>query len=134
LALVAILLVLFYACGSGGKSDEEKAKERELSMFGQEGLVEAEVVIRAYDAGRLGTKEEVAADMDQYFNPQDSDSIPKPLDDQGQFIPFGEMTNDQAYAFSEWADSEKVNDVIGPEKQAAIVEFRESQEKDGDDK
>jgi hypothetical protein len=125
-----IAVVSLGACGGNGKSEDETARERELSLFGEEGLVEAEVVIRAYEQGRLGTREEVEADMEPYFSPPDLDyQIPKPFDKNGNFIPFSEMNDEQGAAFNLWSSrSAKVKEAAGAEKEAAVIAFRQAKE------
>jgi hypothetical protein len=130
LALLAIAFTLLAACSGNGKPEEEAARERELSLFGEEGLIEAEVVIRAYEQGRLGTREEVEADMAPYFSPPDLDyQIPKPFDKGGNFIPFSEMNDEQGAAFNLWSSrSAKVKEAAGAEKEAAVIAFRQASE------
>jgi hypothetical protein len=59
--------LLFFASGDDGKSESQKAEESVREKFGEEGLIRAGIVVRAYDEGRLGTHEQVEADMERFF-------------------------------------------------------------------
>lgn len=86
-------------------------------------------MVRAYEQGRLGTNAQVQSDMEPYFSRSDLDfKIPKPFNENGQFTSFTEWTDDQATAFNEWATSDKVNAVVGAEKQAAVAAYRAAKE------
>ena len=125
------------ACsGDGDGNEKQTLEERALALFDEDGVVEGGVVVKAYEEGHLGTREEVEADMDPYFNPPDRDpplNIPKPFDARGDIIPLGDMTNDQAYAFGRWyGSSDKVNDIIGPDMQTAVLKAQKERDREAD--
>jgi hypothetical protein len=83
------------------------------------------VVVRAYEQGRLGTREQVEADMEPFFSPADlKNKIPKPFDASGKLIPLAEMTDDQVHAFGQWFSSDKVYSIVRDEMNATLTEYR----------
>lgn len=117
--------VLLFGCGGGEKTEAAKAEESVGKKFGEEGLVKAQVVVRAYEQGRLGTREQVEASMEPFFSPSDYETkIPKPFDSSGKFIPLSELNDEQIFAFSQWYTSDRVYPIVRDEMNAAIVEFR----------
>ena len=118
--------VSLVACGgSEKKSKAEKAEEAVREKFGEEGLIEVGIVMRAYEQGRLGTREQVEADMEPFFSPPDYEyKIPKPFDGSGKFIPLSQMTDEQIYALSGWYHGGKVYGILREEFNAAITEYR----------
>ena len=130
LARAAILSVawsvVLLACNSDAKKSEaQKAEEAVREKFGEQGLIRAEVVVRAYEQGRLGTREQVEADMEPFFSPPDlKNKIPKPFDSSGKLIPLSDMTDEQIRAFGQWWSSGKVYGIVREEMNAAIIEHR----------
>lgn len=118
--------VAFLSCGGGdGKSDAEKAEESVEKKYGEEGLIQAGIVLRAYEQGRLGTRAQVEGDMEPFFGPPSFDyKIPKPFDASGKLIPLTEMSDEQTYAFSKWYTSGPPYSILREEFNAAITEYR----------
>lgn len=124
--LLAMSLSLGGCNGEEQKSESEKAEESLKSKFSEDGLITANIVVRAYEQGRLGTREQVEADMEPFFSPPDYNyKIPKPFDESGKLIPLAAMTDEQLHAFSEWYTSGKVYGLLRDEINAAILESRE---------
>lgn len=117
------------ACGDdddGGSSENTEATSESTGFVG-EGLAAAEVVVQAFDAGRLGSIDEVKADMSPFFVDADGEPEPLPITEGGKLLPLGELTEKQRFAFQRWHnESDLVNDAVGPEKDAAIQKYRES--------
>jgi hypothetical protein len=123
---IAAGLALLGCSGDKPKSESAKAEESLKKKFDDEGLIMANIVVRAYDQGRLGTREQVEADMEPFFSPPDySYKIPKPFDNSGKLIPLSAMTDEQLGALSQWYTSGKVYGILRDEINAAITEFRE---------
>jgi hypothetical protein len=131
-ACVILFAISFSFAGCGGektKSDTQKAEEALKSKFDENGLITANIVVRAYEQGRLGTREQVEADMEPYFSPPDYGyKIPKPFDSSGKLIPLAAMNDEQLHAFSEWCYSGKVYGVLHDEIMAAIAEAQKKRE------
>jgi hypothetical protein len=125
--VIVVASVFLSACSSDAKeSKEQKALEVVQAKFGEEGLIRAEIVVRAYEEGRLGTREQVEADMEPYFSPPDfQQKVPKPFDSSGKLIPLTEMSDEQIHAFSQWFTSGKVYTTLRDEMTAAITASRE---------
>jgi hypothetical protein len=116
---------LLYGCvGGESKSDAEKADESVRKKFGDEGILTAEIVVRAYDQGRLGTREQVEADMEPFFSYPGETPVPKPFDGAGKFVPLTQMNDEQIYALTQWYTTGKVRTTLHDEITAAITEFR----------
>jgi hypothetical protein len=126
LSIAASLSLLGCSSGSKPKSDSAKAEEALKAKFSDAGLIIANIVVRAYEQGRLGTREQVESDMEPFFSPPDYGyKIPKPFYSSGKLIPLTEMTDEQLHAFSGWYSSGKVYGILREEINAAITESRE---------
>ncbi len=123
---VVASLMLFGCSGDKPKTEQQKAEEALKSKFDDENLIRANIAVRAYEQGRLGTREQVEADMEPFFSPRDyTNKIPKPFDSSGRLIPLSAMNDEQLSAFSQWYTSDKVYAVLRDETNAAIIAFRE---------
>jgi hypothetical protein len=120
---VAVSLTFLGCSGDGEKSDSAKTEDSLRAKFGDQNWIIANIVVRAYEQGRLGTREQVEADMEPFFSPPDYGyKIPKPFDDSGRLIPLSAMNDEQLAAFSKWYTSGKVYGLLREEINAALTE------------
>jgi hypothetical protein len=98
-------LLIASACGQ----DAPKEVDRD-AIFDR---LEADIVVRAYEEGRLGTKDQVEADMGPYCEKL---RVPDPIDASGRMSPFDDMSDRQQMCFNDWhRSSQNVLNIVGPE-------------------
>lgn len=120
---MAVSLSLLGCSEGGEKSDSAKTEDSLKAKFGEENWIIANIVVRAYEQGRLGTREQVEADMEPFFSPPDyPNKIPKPFDDSGGLIPLSALNDEQLVAFSKWYRSGKVYSLLRDEINTALSE------------
>ena len=114
----------FAGCSENGeKSDSAKTEDSLRAKFGEDNWIIANIVVRAYEQGRLGTREQVEADMEPFFSPTDyPNKIPKPFDDSGKLLSLSSMNDEQLIAFSKWYRSGKVYGLLRDEINTALAE------------
>jgi hypothetical protein len=91
LAAVAVALALLPAAGCGG--DEEPSEASVRCRTEAENAARADVVRVAYEQGRLGTQEEIEADL-----PGGSALF----DSEGRMLPYGELEGLVKARFNRW--------------------------------
>jgi hypothetical protein len=123
MALFSVLLsIVSISCSSGSDAKDED----QLDAFAR---AELEIVYAAYEQGRLGTTDEVKADMEPFFNKPGRSSEPKPFEGS-RLIPFKEMNERQQVFFSMWYQhSENVSETVGPEILAAKEKLLREQDR-----
>ena len=111
--VISSMLLTAFACGEDKPAEPDRAVSFDR--------LEADVVIRAYEDGRLGTPDEVNADMAPYLEKM---GVSSPIDASGRFSAYEDMSDRQQVAFNEWhRSSQKLLDAIGPEILRAQQDF-----------
>jgi hypothetical protein len=88
----------------------EAQKDLEVSV------ARANVVIKAFDSGQLGPKEQVRAEIESFNLPGPaSGKVPSIVYSDGHIIPYQDMSEIQRGHFNAWASSPKVLAVVGTE-------------------
>jgi hypothetical protein len=114
--LLLYLAIVTSSCGGNDSLQSNVARDFDN--------LEAKIVIRTFHEGRLGTLDEVQADMDPCFLHSDGSRVPKPFDGARDFISYERMDGDQQMSFNAWhGRSKKVIDIVGPEIDLAEKDF-----------
>lgn len=113
--------IVVAACGSGG------TEEPNINVVVDN--LEADIVIAAYEEGRLGSPDEVRADMAPFLEKL---RVPDPIDASGRIAAYDDMPSRQKMAFDDWhRTSQKVANLVGPEKLRAKQDLlRQLEEKE----